>query len=293
MLLRRCSIATIAANLPIILANHIRFNDGNIERRLATRAREIFNELTPDTIAAAVPLELTLDDTSYTHFEKENRLRWNNHHNTKRQENHNKKRHVKRNSTRKLKDKTIQNDKLPYSNTNDEKNENDVKSSKNTSNEQSDGHAKETRAAFLNEVVDDRNWPHNGSIQSATGRILFKFSSDQIYKCSGTVIQDDTIGRSIVLTAAHCAYNDLSKEFASLAVFIPDQDRTMGKRSDFNCYNDVYGCWILSFAVVERGWTDSVFPENIPYDYAFYVVHDRSSMHRGGYGKNITGESTI
>ena len=328
-------IIAMAAQMAIANAATIKEFNEDFERRLASRAREVFDTLTPEKIASAVPLELTLDETPYVRHDK-SRLR--------RKKSHGKK-HNKRNKhkahNRQLKDKSKEEksvddesnassytthipsqkpsftpsvsqpkprpsmkpsaspsllpSKTPSSRpsldqsesrdtTNEKQNRSNSKNeNKNNPNEMSD-------STKIDEVVDDSEWPHSGPIQSATGRILFQFSSNQIYKCSGTVIQDNTTGRSIVLTAAHCAYNDLSKEFASMAIFIPDQDATRGSKSDFNCQNDVYGCWLLSFAVVERGWTEGSFPHNIGYDYAFYVVHDRSSSHRGGYGENITGE---
>jgi len=109
------------------------------------------------------------------------------------------------------------------------------------------------------DVVADSNWPYGGGIQSATGRILFEFNGSGTFVCSGTVVKDGEIkGRSIIFTAAHCAYNDSMKKFATKAVFIPDQVETKGSKSDFNCANDKYGCWELSFAVVSKGWAGKV-----------------------------------
>lgn len=144
----------------------------------------------------------------------------------------------------------------------------------------------------------DSNWSYSGAIQAATGRILFEFdNTGQTYVCSGTVIHDGpsgktpdhTNGRSIIQTAAHCAYSDVMKTFANKAIFIPDQSDTTGDESDFNCRNDRYGCWHLSFAVVAKGWTTSHFPENVPYDYAYYVAFDDPATHSGGWEEGLTG----
>ena len=144
----------------------------------------------------------------------------------------------------------------------------------------------------------DTNWSYAGAIQAATGRILFEFdNTGQTYVCSGTVIHDGpsgktpdhTNGRSIIQTAAHCAYSDVMKTFATKAIFIPDQSSTTGDESDFNCRNDRYGCWHLSFAVVAEGWTTSHFPENVPYDYAYYVAFDDPATHSGGWEDGLTG----
>ena len=118
----------------------------------------------------------------------------------------------------------------------------------------------------------DSSWSYKGAITGATGRILFEFDgSDETFVCSGTVIHDGAggrvpdydNGRSIIQTAAHCAYSDVMKKFANKAIFIPDQESTLGSESDFDCFNDKYGCWYLSFAVVADGWTRSSFPNNV------------------------------
>lgn len=144
----------------------------------------------------------------------------------------------------------------------------------------------------------DSDWSYGGTVQSATGRILFEFDgSDETYVCTGTVVHDgpdgDTPdhdnGRSIVQTAAHCAYSDTLGQFTTRAVFVPNQDSTIGKESIYDCDNDTYGCWHLSYAIVAVGWTKSGFPENVPYDYAYYVAYDDPAAHAAGYDEGLTG----
>lgn len=79
------------------------------------------------------------------------------------------------------------------------------------------------------------------------------------------------------------------KKFATKAIFIPDQVDTRGFKSDFNCANDKYGCWELSFAVVSNDWASKSFPENVEYDYAFYVVLDGIGAHSKGFLGGLTG----
>jgi hypothetical protein len=146
---------------------HVVNSSLDTERHLASRAHEIFDKLTPEKIENAVPLELTLDDISYVHNDKSTRLRGKGTDQTSHKHHKKVKKRGKRNNRRVLKD--------------------------------SDN--KENEPSALNEVVDDSDWPYAGQIQSATGRILFQFSSNQVYKCSGTVIEDGVEGRSIVLTA--------------------------------------------------------------------------------------------
>lgn len=122
-------------------------------------------------------------------------------------------------------------------------------------------------------VVSNAQWTFGGTVHQAAGRILFELG-DGWYVCSGTVVTDGTTGRSIVLTAAHCIYDDVAKAFALTAIFIPNQDDGGTDKTDWNCHNDVRGCWILDYGVVDINWTTRTFPDNIAWDYGFYVVSD-------------------
>jgi hypothetical protein len=100
------------------------------------------------------------------------------------------------------------------------------------------------------------------------------------YVCSGTVATDGTVDRSVIITAAHCVYDDVNKVFARNVMFIPNQDDGGPDKTDLNCFNDPPGCWVPSGGVVDVNWTTRTFPDNIPWDYAFYVVND-SGAHQG------------
>ena len=134
-------------------------------------------------------------------------------------------------------------------------------------------------------VVNER-WTSGGDVQSAAGRLMFEMPSEPsrtnwtAYVCSGTAAVDGTTGRSIILTAAHCVYDDVNKAFARNVLFIPNQDQTSGSGSDRNCDNDPAGCWVPSFGVVDPDYSNRVWPTNIPWDYGYYVVED-SGAHMG------------
>jgi hypothetical protein len=134
--------------------------------------------------------------------------------------------------------------------------------------------------------VVNSQWTGGGAVQNAAGRIYFEMPTNAAqtswggYVCSGTVAVDATTGRSVIITAAHCVYDDVHKVFARNVLFIPNQDGTTGAGTDTNCNNDPLGCWAPSFGVVDRNWTTRTFPANIPWDYAFYVVSD-TGAHSG------------
>lgn len=130
------------------------------------------------------------------------------------------------------------------------------------------------------DVITNSGWSGDNPVRWNVGRIYFEMPTNARlkrwagYVCSGTVATDDTDGRSVIITAAHCAYDDASNAFARNVLFIPNQDGTTGSGTDTNCSNDPIGCWTPRFAVVDRNWTTSIFPDNIPWDYAYYVVSD-------------------
>jgi len=137
-------------------------------------------------------------------------------------------------------------------------------------------------------VVNER-WTGGGDVQTAAGRILFTMAG-QDFVCSGTVATDATTGRSVIISAAHCIYDDVNKAFASYAIFIPNQDQTTGGGTDDNCDNDPLGCWVVDHGVVDINWTTRTFPDNIPWDYGYYVVSD-SGASRGSAPSEILDQA--
>jgi hypothetical protein len=151
------------------------------------------------------------------------------------------------------------------------------------------------------DTVANAKWADGGKVQSAAGRLFFEMPKNtrkkgpwQGYVCSGTAVTDDTDNdRSIILTAAHCVYDDANKAFARNVLFIPNQSATTESGTDRNCGNDPIGCWAPSFGVVDMDWKTRTFPDNIPWDYAYYVVsnsgaHDGPSYDAAG---NVIDES--
>ena len=132
-------------------------------------------------------------------------------------------------------------------------------------------------------VIKNSAWTAGGAVQNAAGRILFQMGAD-FFVCSGTAATDSVTGRSIIITAGHCTYDDTGKAFATNVLFIPNQDGTTGSGTDFDCNNDPLGCWAPNFGVVDVNWTTRTFPDNIPWDYAYYVVSDTGA--HSGAGAN-------
>jgi hypothetical protein len=139
------------------------------------------------------------------------------------------------------------------------------------------------------DTVTNAEWTAAGTVQTAAGRIYFEMPNNANrtgpwwgYVCSGTVADDSGASdRSVIITAAHCVYDDANKAFARNIIFIPDQDGTTGSGTDRNCANDPIGCWVPSQGVVDVNWTTRTFPDNIAWDYGFYVVRN-TGAHQAG-----------
>jgi hypothetical protein len=105
------------------------------------------------------------------------------------------------------------------------------------------------------------------------GRIYFQMPNDinrtswTGYVCSGTTVTDSKSDRSIIITAAHCVYDDDNKAFARNVLFIPSQEDTTAGRTDTTCSNDLFGCWVPSFGVVDVEMYNKTWPDFIPWDY--------------------------
>lgn len=144
--------------------------------------------------------------------------------------------------------------------------------------------------------VKNAAWANGGTVQTAAGRIFFIMDGGG-YVCSGTLIDDGEkqSDRSVVLTAAHCVYDDVNKAFAESAIFIPNQAATSGSGTDTDCGNDPYGCWVVDFGVVSKDWDASTFPANIPSDYAFYAlgVNQSDAAVWSGEGKDVAMDKVI
>lgn len=141
------------------------------------------------------------------------------------------------------------------------------------------------------QIVTNAVWDGGGTVQTAAGRIYFKMPSNGPnwggYVCSGTVATDGETGRSVVITAAHCVYDDVNKVFARNVLFIPNQAGTTGSGTNTSCTDDPLGCWEPTHGVVDLNWANQTWPDNIPWDYAYYVVPDEG-VHTGGV--NSTSE---
>lgn len=118
-------------------------------------------------------------------------------------------------------------------------------------------------------------WTAGGAVERATGKILFTMGSSD-YVCSGSVVAEPATNRSVVLTAAHCVFDQEHHRFARNWMFVPDYARSpapMNTNREF-CKSTAYGCWTATALLAHRGFTsERSFNDRASlHDFAFAVV---------------------
>lgn len=136
--------------------------------------------------------------------------------------------------------------------------------------------AKPTKPPSASTTVLGASWTTDVAVKRTTGKVLFAMGTSY-YVCSASVVDDDnTAGRSLILTAGHCVVDETTGDFATNWMFIPDYDSapaTLTTNGSF-CADTRYGCWVADYLVASEafasagGFTDTA----ILHDYAFAVV---------------------
>ena len=117
--------------------------------------------------------------------------------------------------------------------------------------------------------VAGASWTGGGRVLQASGKVYFEMGGGA-YVCSGAVANDTRSGYSLVLTAAHCAFDEVAGEFATNWLFIPNFDGS----PTFTCAQTVHGCWTASALVVHQGYATAggFNTQATLHDFAFAVV---------------------
>ncbi len=132
-------------------------------------------------------------------------------------------------------------------------------------------------------VVTGASWAGTfafGTVGATTGKILFTMSGVD-YVCSGSTVASPG-GRTLVLTAGHCVYDDAANAFATNLVFMPDFDHSSSGNAR-DCTTTVYGCWVAEHLVATQQWAGGDFE----HDYAFAVFGDGGSSGSADLGATV------
>lgn len=117
--------------------------------------------------------------------------------------------------------------------------------------------------------VTGASWSGGGLIGEASGKVYFEMNG-AAYVCSGAVVTDARTDVSLVLTAAHCVYDETNGAFATRWLFIPNFDAA----PTFSCDQTQHGCWTASALVVHSGYANAggFNSQATQHDFAFAVV---------------------
>lgn len=137
-------------------------------------------------------------------------------------------------------------------------------------------------------VVTGDPWTADTAVAGSVGKVLFSMG-DSYYVCSATVVDDGSAtvnGSALILTAAHCAYDEVARTFAGNWMFIPDYDHapaSLDRQGDF-CADTRYGCWSAQAITVHTGYaTAGAFNDQA-------VLHDFAVVRVGPGGKSGSAE---
>ena len=125
----------------------------------------------------------------------------------------------------------------------------------------------------------------SGNVRKTTGKVLFTMAGVD-YVCSGSVVEDTSSTRSLVLTAGHCVYDEKGSSpatsWATNWMFVPDyQDGgsivTVDGVHRFTCDATPYGCWTAKSLVTTSAWANGGGSlAGFNNDYAFAVIDESS-----------------
>ena len=72
-------------------------------------------------------------------------------------------------------------------------------------------------------VVKGASWTQGGPVVQRTGKVVFTMDGGD-WVCSASAVNDSRAGYSLVLTAGHCAYDEVNEAFATNWTYIPSFD---------------------------------------------------------------------
>ena len=118
-------------------------------------------------------------------------------------------------------------------------------------------------------TVTGASWTGSGDILKGTGRVLFTLGGGD-YICSGSVVAESNTGRSIVLTAGHCASENDGSTKATNWMFIPSFDTA----PTYTCAQTTHGCWVADAIYGDAAFLNAGGFNNqaVQHDWAFAVV---------------------
>ena len=118
-------------------------------------------------------------------------------------------------------------------------------------------------------VVRGASWTGGGPVVQRTGKVLFTMGGSN-WVCSASAIADSRSTHSLVLTAGHCAYDEVARAFATNWTYVPSFDTA----PTFTCAQSTFGCWTAGGLVVHNGYATagSFNTQATVHDFAIAIV---------------------
>lgn len=125
-------------------------------------------------------------------------------------------------------------------------------------------------------LVTGASWNGGGTVVNTTGKVLFQMGGSY-FVCSASVVADGTNDTdSVILTAAHCVYDESAGAFATNWMFIPAYDSAPAPltASGSFCQDTAHGCWTAAALTVHHGYASAggFNDQAVVYDFAFATV---------------------
>lgn len=123
--------------------------------------------------------------------------------------------------------------------------------------------------------VVGKPWTSGGPVVETTGKILFAMGG-LYYVCSGSVATESVSGRSVVVSAGHCVFDEANGQFATNWMFIPNYDAApaaIDTNGSF-CAQTKWGCWTATSLIVHNGYASAggFNDQAVRYDWGFAVL---------------------
>jgi hypothetical protein len=113
------------------------------------------------------------------------------------------------------------------------------------------------------------SWTLGGPVVQRTGKVLFTMDGGN-WVCSASAVNDSRSTFSLVLTAGHCAYDEVNHVHATNWIYVPSFDTA----PTFTCAQTTYGCWTAQGLVVDSGFATagSFNTQATVHDFAIAIV---------------------
>ena len=113
------------------------------------------------------------------------------------------------------------------------------------------------------------SWTQGGPVVGRTGKVLFTMDGGN-WVCSASVVNDGRTSHAVILTAAHCAYDEVNHVHATNWIYVPSFDTA----PTFTCAQTTYGCWTSVGLVVDSGYATAggFNTQATVHDFAFSIV---------------------